>query len=883
MPRFKILTSLNTDEDDEKEKTPSQRAGDVEEEKQEKQQEYKVLKGLNDYKPRQEQPKVEEPEEQEDERLFTKIKRKISEFFGGDEEKEEEPEEELPEFSSVESGVLDELVFSDEEDGQAIRVVDDAITFQNADVQDLFVREIEIDKQDSRVYDTAIGEAGGAFVAGVGDVTAGTGQALRWLGADGMAQKLIDKGGEWQSFQPELDPELEEFDFKDMTNPRFYTQQVARGVPFTLATIPMFLAGAYVTTAGVAYVGVSGTSALILQTIGAAALPTAFEASVEAGNAYDRSLNEGKSAKEANDAANQIFKGNVNLLSVSNALQFLPFLRNTKADDAIINRIISANTGWVKKTATGIGIAGFEVGQEGTEEVLQSKISADVLGDDFSFTSSDTQRDFVLGGVQGLFFTAGGTVIDASTGRNVTKEFVDIGIADAQNTVREIEDSVIIKADADTRVQEEGRSAVLTDIAKNQPEIVREETIRIVGEKIAQEETQQPQKPEPKRREIIKADKSKYEGVNAAQAVIRPDNTVALDVDMDKSAQGKGQGTAIVRELEEKAIEKGVTRAVLPAKEEAVGFWVNMGYDPVGEIKNGIQPMTKQLSEENLPVVRSVATKTETNNEVLKFMINQERENAYQKFLTEGNEDTFEGFVKQFNESVFNTATGEIVETGGNVEITKPLRQKPEKVEATKPSEPTREAKKKKTKPSTPKVVKIPESQLPVGGGKEKVSRLEARYRNALNATPQEIEALGLPTYRQLTEKDNIAKAAEYVVNNTEEAFKVVAGQIEPPKGVLRNAVTVALHQLGKEDSNLAVRIATLPATRAGQEIAILRNIQPDDPVKLMEDVVDVRIEAYERKTGERVTEKVKKESGKIKIETPKKADWDSFLSEIAC
>jgi hypothetical protein len=264
-------------------------------------------------------------------------------------------------------------------------------------------------------------------------------------------------------------------------------------------------------------------------------------------------------------------------------------------------------------------------------------------------------------------------------------------------------------------------------------------------------------------------------------------------------------------------------------------------------------------------------------------MINQERENAYQKFLTEGNEDTFEGFVKQFNESVFNTATGEIVETGGNVEITKPLRQKPEKVEATKPSEPTREAKKKKTKPSTPKVVKIPESQLPVGGGKEKVSRLEARYRNALNATPQEIEALGLPTYRQLTEKDNIAKAAEYVVNNTEEAFKVVAGQIEPPKGVLRNAVTVALHQLGKEDSNLAVRIATLPATRAGQEIAILRNIQPDDPVKLMEDVVDVRIEAYERKTGERVTEKVKKESGKIKIETPKKADWDSFLSEIAC
>src|SRR5690606_25953337 len=89
-------------------------------------------------------------------------------------------------------------------------------------------------------------------------------------------------------------------------------------------------------------------------------------------------------------------------------------------------------------------------------------------------------------------------------------------------------------------------------------------------------------------------------------------------------------------------------------------------------------------------------------------------------------------------------------------------------------------------------VIKVPVSQLPVGSGKTKVSRLEARTKTDLDSlTESDIETLGLSTYNQMNKKDNIAKASKYVVENTEDAIKVLKGEKEPPSGILVNSIYI--------------------------------------------------------------------------------------------
>lgn len=180
-------------------------------------------------------------------------------------------------------------------------------------------------------------------------------------------------------------------------------------------------------------------------------------------------------------------------------------------------------------------------------------------------------------------------------------------------------------------------------------------------------------------------------------------------------------------------------------------------------------------------------------------------------------------------------------------------------------------------------IIRVPETQLPVGEGPERVSRLEARVKDALGRfAPYEQEALGLSTYRQMNKADQIAKASKYVSENTNEALKVLKGEIDPPTGILRNSIYVALKELGSADTQVATQIASLASTRLGQEISILSEIDADSPVSLMEDVVRARIEGFKRR-GKDVKQAIKKESDKIKIDKPSMSDWDAFLASIRC
>jgi len=183
-------------------------------------------------------------------------------------------------------------------------------------------------------------------------------------------------------------------------------------------------------------------------------------------------------------------------------------------------------------------------------------------------------------------------------------------------------------------------------------------------------------------------------------------------------------------------------------------------------------------------------------------------------------------------------------------------------------------------------VIRVPETQLPVGEGIERVSRLEARVKGVLGKiTPEEQKRLGLSTYRQMNKASQVAKVSKYVAEHTDEAIKILKGEIDPPTGILRNSVYVALKELGSTDTEVATKVASLASTRMGQEISILSEVDKDSPVSLMENVTRVRIKAYEKKTGKKVSEMIEKEVSKInkKTKTPNKAQWDSFLNSIKC
>lgn len=185
------------------------------------------------------------------------------------------------------------------------------------------------------------------------------------------------------------------------------------------------------------------------------------------------------------------------------------------------------------------------------------------------------------------------------------------------------------------------------------------------------------------------------------------------------------------------------------------------------------------------------------------------------------------------------------------------------------------------------KEVKVPREQLPVGEGKEKISRLEARITQSLEKAPQEIkDKLGSVTYKEMGKKENISKAVDYVTKNPEEALAVLKGEKEAPKGILRNSIYVAMQNQAEGDVALARKLASLSSTRAGQEISILTEIDPDSPVKLMSDLVKIREEAFKKRYGgkpvnEVSTDMIKKAKGFVK--KPDKWDWTTFINSIEC
>jgi hypothetical protein len=206
------------------------------------------------------------------------------------------------------------------------------------------------------------------------------------------------------------------------------------------------------------------------------------------------------------------------------------------------------------------------------------------------------------------------------------------------------------------------------------------------------------------------------------------------------------------------------------------------------------------------------------------------------------------------------------------------------------PKEPTVTPTETKTAEPTvePATVKVSRAQLPVGEGAIKTSGLEARMKASLDNLSEGDKA-NISNYKEMNNANQLKAAADYVRANPDEAMEVLKGNKPAPKGLLMNAIYLALQESGKGDLDLATKLASLHSTRAGQEIQILRNADPFSPDNYIREIQNSKIESLGR---ERVKTMMDKElqSNQPKLEQNMrqakaytKMTLDDFINHITC
>jgi len=209
-----------------------------------------------------------------------------------------------------------------------------------------------------------------------------------------------------------------------------------------------------------------------------------------------------------------------------------------------------------------------------------------------------------------------------------------------------------------------------------------------------------------------------------------------------------------------------------------------------------------------------------------------------------------------------------------------------------------------KAKATPAKSVTVPKEQLPSGTGDERISRYAARMKAGTAKILAEdkdafIEKYDLPTFNRMNQKTEMENAVKYVLEDEEDALARFISGRDAPDGTHSLALGLALREKATAtgDRDLATRLASLKATRAGQDISLLRQSDPDDPFKAMELIVDARRDQVARnlparhskgKTNDQaIASAVKEETDAIVKELDlteiKLADVKLLLDELDC
>lgn len=149
-----------------------------------------------------------------------------------------------------------------------------------------------------------------------------------------------------------------------------------------------------------------------------------------------------------------------------------------------------------------------------------------------------------------------------------------------------------------------------------------------------------------------------------------------------------------------------------------------------------------------------------------------------------------------------------------------------------------------------------------------------------------------LPEYDKRIKSEDFAKATDFVLNNYNEALKVVFEGKKPPIDVLPEDIFVALDNYAtlNKDVDMIRKLATQSgligeATLMGQRIQALSQLNPDSALNKIKEVQKVRaktVEKVTKKTTKEVVKNIKKETTKVNL-SKEELSWDNFLESITC
>jgi hypothetical protein len=203
------------------------------------------------------------------------------------------------------------------------------------------------------------------------------------------------------------------------------------------------------------------------------------------------------------------------------------------------------------------------------------------------------------------------------------------------------------------------------------------------------------------------------------------------------------------------------------------------------------------------------------------------------------------------------------------------------------------------TKP-TKKYIEVPRGQLPVKtGGEKAVSSLEARMKGIFerqNVKKVEAEAkernLDISFYEKMSKPEVLNAAAKFVAKTSQaKVLEILEGKAETPKGLLNNAIMLALEEKSLRDKNIdtAIKLASLRSTRYGQELSILTEVAELSPISAMDSIIRARRDVAEKKmkVGENIRTKKSEKVNEMKKEQTKAdlkmEEVEKLLNSIVC
>ena len=254
-----------------------------------------------------------------------------------------------------------------------------------------------------------------AFTAGTGDLVANAGGVLKWLGAEGIGQKIVDVG---QFMQVQLKPdELGDFSWKQLFNGEWWINRGVRMLPnLMMLAIPGI--GGYSLGASIAGRVIVGSFAKsVLGTIAkqaiagsvAATLSRPIESAMEAAGAYDTARNRGLSHEDAEVAANKVFVDNLKLAGLDAAQIGLAFAPEPAR---VFGQMAKSGLFRVANVAGKLAFTGLtEGGEEVYQEMLQLRAQGDTRALAEMIKDPAMQEVFALGAAAGIGMGGGADII----------------------------------------------------------------------------------------------------------------------------------------------------------------------------------------------------------------------------------------------------------------------------------------------------------------------------------------------------------------------------------------------------------------------------------------------------------------------------------------